>query len=145
MKKSEINDFRKHLRKFELLLDKQLSKSVCLHKVTLPQCHTLLEIENLKVCTLNELAIAVNLEKSTVSRTIDTLVKKGLVQRDINPQNRRETNISLTENGISTVNDINKENNTFFINVFKNLADKNSMEFIKSFHLFVEAFELTIN
>lgn len=145
MKTQDVVNFRKDLRKFELLLEKQLNLSICRHKVTLPQCHALLAIEEMGQCTLNILAQSINLEKSTVSRTIDILVTKKFVSRKTNPENRRETIISLTKNGLTTVEDINRENNKFFKSVFKQIKNKNISEVISSFNSIVAAFDLTIN
>lgn len=47
--------------------------------------------------TISEISEKTSLAKNTVSIVIDGMVKKGIVDRNINPQNRRQTIISLTE------------------------------------------------
>jgi DNA-binding MarR family transcriptional regulator len=49
--------------------------------------------------TLNQIANGMGLEKAQLSRTVSTLVKRGLVSKKINPQNNREVSISLTREG----------------------------------------------
>ncbi len=47
--------------------------------------------------TVGEISRQTSLAKNTVSATVDGMVNKGILQRKINPGNRRETIISLTE------------------------------------------------
>jgi len=49
--------------------------------------------------TLNQIASGMGLEKAQLSRTVSTLVRRGLVSKKINPQNNREVLISLTGEG----------------------------------------------
>ncbi len=47
--------------------------------------------------TISEISRQTSLAKNTVSLIIDGMVRKGIVERDVNPENRRETIISLTD------------------------------------------------
>lgn len=47
--------------------------------------------------TITEISEQTSLAKNTVSVVIDGMVQKGIVTREINPENRRQTIISLTE------------------------------------------------
>lgn len=47
--------------------------------------------------TVSEISRQTSLAKNTVSIVIDGMVQKGLLERTINPENRRQTIISLTE------------------------------------------------
>ena len=49
--------------------------------------------------TLNEIAVAVKRGAPAVSRSVDTLVRSGLVERTPDPDNRRRLAIRLTEAG----------------------------------------------
>lgn len=50
--------------------------------------------------TIKEISIETSLAKNTVSIIIDGMVKKGIVNRDINPLNRREAKVTLTQEAI---------------------------------------------
>lgn len=100
--------------------------------VTEVQCHALLEIENSNELHLNELAIKLGLEKSTVSRTVDNLCKKKLVKRILDKHNRRKVNLSLTKKGKEVTDNINRINNIYFMNVFNNIDEQASLEFVKT-------------
>lgn len=51
--------------------------------------------------TVSEISQKISLAKNTVSIVIDGMVQKGLLERVINPENRRQTIISLTEHAKS--------------------------------------------
>lgn len=47
--------------------------------------------------TISEISETTSLAKNTVSIVVDGMVRRGIVERKINPRNRRQTIISLTE------------------------------------------------
>lgn len=47
--------------------------------------------------TISEISTKTSLAKNTVSVVINGMVNKGIVERNINPQNRRQMIVSLTE------------------------------------------------
>lgn len=47
--------------------------------------------------TISEISKETSLAKNTVSIVVDGMVRKGILERNINPKNRRQTIISLTE------------------------------------------------
>lgn len=51
--------------------------------------------------TVSEISRQTSLAQNTVSIVIDGMVQKGLLERNINPENRRQTIISLTEHAKS--------------------------------------------
>ncbi len=87
MEKTKIREFRKALRQLERLIDSQ--QKFCCNGVTLAQCHALLEVEELGQATTGQLADSLNLDKSTLSRTIDGLVNLRLLERLSDPKDRR--------------------------------------------------------
>lgn len=52
---------------------------------------------------LQNIAIATGKNKSIVMRMIDSLEKKGLAKRTVNPEDRRENFLSITEEGEKVV------------------------------------------
>lgn len=85
--------------------------------ITLGQCHTLVEIDRLGSLSLNELSDLLSLDKSTMSRTVDSLVVSGLVERQVDAADRRYTRSSLTENGKAMVQGINERMDEYFSRV----------------------------
>ena len=52
-------------------------------------------------CTISEISKRTSLAKNTVSIMIDTMVAHGIVRRESNPDNRRQTLITLTDYAVS--------------------------------------------
>lgn len=137
MKTSKIRSFRKTLRKFERL--NQLMNSTCCKGVTMAQCHALLEIEEGVETTTIQLANKLMLDKSTLSRTVDALANLGLVQRNPHPTDRRFTLLVLTEKGERLCEEINKENDRLYAQIFLKLPETIHNKIIKDFELLVQA------
>lgn len=53
-----------------------------------------------------DLAARLGVEPSTLTRLLDPLVKNGVVSRDLNPDNRREILIQLTEHGLGLLQEL---------------------------------------
>ncbi len=129
MAKDYIKKFRKVLRQFEREIFLQNISSCC-NGVTMAQCLTLLEVENKNQVTVTELAKDLSLDKSTVSRTIDSLVKSGMVNRVVPTENRRITTINLTDSGLETCHDINWNNDRFIQDALSVLDNKEKKDLL---------------
>lgn len=71
--------------------------------------------------TISELSKETSLAKNTVSIVVDTMVQKGILERQINPDNRRQTIISLTEYAKGIKNQyesVSRQMNTLFYQGF---------------------------
>ncbi|SFJ77321.1 DNA-binding transcriptional regulator, MarR family [Paenibacillus sp. UNC496MF] len=53
-----------------------------------------------------DLAARLGIEPSTLTRLLDPLVKNGVVSRNLNPDNRREILIQLTEHGLGMLQEL---------------------------------------
>ena len=77
-----------------------LEKSdACCCGVTITQCHAIVEIGRKGKVSLVDLAELLGLDKSTMSRTVNSLVEADLAVRDLDAENRRYVIIQLTEKG----------------------------------------------
>jgi MarR family transcriptional regulator, 2-MHQ and catechol-resistance regulon repressor len=72
---------------------------ICCHDISVTQCHALEAVDRLGPRTSNELAAELFLDKSTTSRVVTTLERKGYVTRQAHPQDRRSVLIDLTSAG----------------------------------------------
>lgn len=139
MKTRKINEFRQTLRKLERELDTQLREELTCCGVSLVQCHTVLELERQGKTNLKELSSSLDLDKSTVSRTIDQLVNEGLVNRETDKNNRRFVLLSLNEKGKDACKNINKFCNDYYLEIFKQIPEEKHEQVIESFSLFAES------
>ena len=107
--------------------------------LTLSQCHTLIEIGMKGDISLVELASALGLDASTLSRTIQGMVIIGLVHRTTNEKDRRFVSISLTEQGRKVYEKIDGIYNAFLAGVFELLPGDEHDRILEDIGLFVEA------
>ena len=77
-------------------------------RTTSTQCHLLTELARTGPLPLSELGMRVSLEKSWVSRAIEAMVDRGLVTKEPNPTDARSWLVTLTDEGVRTVDDLNQ-------------------------------------
>lgn len=132
-------DLREMIRILERKLGVLEDSQVACCKITMAQCHALVEIGRAGRISLNELAEILHLESSSMSRTVNNLVNAGLVKRDIDPEDRRYITITLTTNGQVSFEDIENTMNSYYSNVYSALPVDKRAQVIDSFHLLVTA------
>jgi MarR family transcriptional regulator, 2-MHQ and catechol-resistance regulon repressor len=72
---------------------------ICCHDISVTQCYALETLVRLGPRTLNELATEMYLDKSTTSRVVTTLERKGYVVRQQHPRDKRSILVDLTASG----------------------------------------------
>ena len=72
---------------------------ICCHDVSVTQCYALDALMRRGLVTLNELAGELCLDKSTASRVVATLERKGYVARTTHPRDRRAVLLTATAAG----------------------------------------------
>lgn len=96
MKTSEIS---RQLQGLALSMKERLQRAVEVKGLSPAQAQTLFLLEERPGLSLGETAAALLVRQSTASVTVDSLVKKKLLKRDRNPDDRREMSLSLTVAG----------------------------------------------
>ena len=89
--------------------------------------------------TTQRLAYELRLDKSTVSLTIDTLVKQGMVNRLPDRGDRRVTRLKLTKNGQTTCNELNKASDEYIRRIFERIPRERRQPVIDDFARLAEA------
>jgi DNA-binding MarR family transcriptional regulator len=106
--RSSVRAFRADLRQLEREVERSLAAETGCCGVTSAQCHLLLEVESRGQTGITVLAGVLELDKSTLSRTVDGMCRGGLLNRVTDPANRRRQLISLTEEGARKAASINR-------------------------------------
>ena len=75
--------------------------------------------------TVGEISEKTSLAKNTVSVVINGMVNKGIVERNINPNNRRQTVVSLTE-----FEAVSQQMNTLFYHGFSETEQKQFEQYL---------------
>lgn len=109
--------------------------------VTIGQCYAILEIGLAGEISLIDLANLLNLDKSTMSRTVNNLVSQGLVERIIDPENRRYVKIKLTQEGQRVFETTNTIFDSYLQTILNSISENKRKQVMESLEILVEAFK----
>ena len=132
MEAKTIEQFRAKLREIERAVWMQTKSEALCCGVTMAQCHAILEIGAAGELNLKDLAARLGLDNSTLSRTVESLVKGGLVERTPSTEDRRATVIQLNEKGHAARNRINKTWNQVCRDMFQSIPREKHAPLIES-------------
>ena len=135
---SDVIQLRELLRQLNRklgLLDKT-QLSCC--GITYSQCHALVEIGSKQSLSINELAELLGLDKSTLSRTVNTMVEQGLVAREPDPDDRRYVKIKLTPAGSSLLSNIEDKMTDYYLNIYQAIPQDKRKQVLESLELLVK-------
>jgi MarR family transcriptional regulator, 2-MHQ and catechol-resistance regulon repressor len=74
---------------------------ICCHDISVTQCYALEVLAGRGEMRSNELAAALYLDKSTTSRVVDGLVRKGYAERRPDPEDGRAVQVRATDEGLA--------------------------------------------
>lgn len=123
MPKNFVRAFRKGMRNLERQVELALQSQTACCGVTPAQCHLLLAVEEAGEPSVGEMAAVLELDASTLSRTVDGLVKAGLLSRKEDPANRRRQLVGLTAAGREKADTINALCDGFYEGLLASLPD----------------------
>lgn len=138
MDAKEIRAFRRDLRSFSRILARQVEACCC--NVTPAQCHALLALEESGPMPNGELAALLQVDASTLSRTIDQMVSKDLVERRPHPADRRATLLGLSERGGEIASEIHESADALYRGILDQIPEDRRRDVLKRFTELVEAF-----
>ena len=95
----DVRSFRADLRRLEREVVLSLSADTGCCGVTMAQCHILLEVDARDRTSVTDLAAVMELDKSTLSRTVEAMCRAGWLDRRVDSVDRRQQIISLTRKG----------------------------------------------
>jgi DNA-binding MarR family transcriptional regulator len=82
---------------------------ICCHDISVTQCHALEALVERGPSRSQALAATLRLDKSTTTRVIDALVRKGYVERRPDPEDARAVSLCVTREGRALYERINEE------------------------------------
>ena len=140
---NEIEPYKK-LRELVSQLERKTgalndSQMACCN-ITIAQCHALVEIGRAKHISLVELSEEIGLENSTISRTVNHLVNAEMVNREVDPVNRRYITISLTADGQQIFDGIETCLNLNYKQILRRIPEEKQTEVLESIQILVDAF-----
>ncbi len=127
-----VRTFRSHLREIERQVSRTLKDQTTCCGVTMAQCHLLLEMGDRESHSIAELTTRLQLDASTLSRTVDGLVRAGLLNRGENPNNRRSNLLSFTAKGRQIQKEINRGCDRFYSRLLARVPAAGRDPFLKA-------------
>ena len=110
--------------------------------VSLAQCHALVEIGRAGRLSLMELAALLNLDTSTMSRTVEKLVKGKLARREADVNDRRYIRIYLTEKGKELHAIIEEQMKAYYDKVLADIPADKRAQVLESLELLCNAIDI---
>lgn len=111
----------------------------CCGLASLAQCHALVEIGRAGSLSLIELASMLNLDTSTMSRTVENLVKGKLARREADESDRRYVRIYLTGEGKKLFTLIEEETKSYYDDVLAEIPENKHEQVVESMALLCDA------
>ena len=100
----------------------QLERSgKCCQGLTLSQCHALDVLSKNGDLTMNELSRQMGLAKSTMTRIVNTMVRKGWIERGKDGRDKRRVSVCLTSEGKRMAETMDESSKEYVQRILKHL------------------------
>lgn len=130
---------REYTRELECHLARINRSDCCRCGINESQCFLLVEIGRKPGICIKELAAALRLDKSGVSRGVEELVQNGYVNREPSPEDRRSVVLSLTDSGKARFDRIENDMYAKFRAVLSHMDADRLEQILESLRLYNEA------
>ena len=108
--------------------------------VTLNQCYMLDLIRENKIMPLSELHERLGIDKSTTTRLIEPLLKRGLLEKMKSQQDKRASYVVITKTGEEVFHTARNRSFTAIRKVLEEIPQEKHMQVVESVDLLLEAF-----
>ncbi len=100
--------------------------------ISQPQFQTLEHVHRQNECTMQELAEALGKSPSTVTGQVDRLIRRGLLARQYNEDDRRTVRVTITPTGQQILRDLIARRKKFFLALFEILDPREQDAYLKA-------------
>ena len=138
MNKNQVEKFRKILRQIQRELAALFKNDAQCCGISLAQCHAMIELGISGKTSISILANEIGLDKSTLSRTIDSLVQQDLVLRNINNEDRRFMTVELSARGEKFYKSLNDRCNMIFNEAMEDIPGEKQAQLLEDLNLFLK-------
>lgn len=111
----------------------------CGQPVTVAEAYTLTELAKEKQLSQNELVQRLNLAKSTVSRMVNKLGKRGWIARERSPADGRIWLLSLTEAGENAAINLTQARQVKFSQLLTNIPQEEQDNVLHALEILIQA------
>lgn len=114
-------------------------RTPCGQAIPVSEAHALLELGRHAHLSQQELGTRLHLEKSTVSRLVGQLDKRGWIQRERDSEDKRVMNLSLSSNGESAATQLNHARATKFARILNAIPEDERETVMRSLDILAKA------
>ncbi len=139
MNEPESQQLRELIRLLERKLGVLEDGEMACCGISMAQCHALIEIGRAKRISLIDLATLLNLDNSTMSRTVNNLVNNGMVERQLDPNDRRYITIQLTQEGLEQFHGIESGMGEYFMKIYDAIPCESRAQVLESLQILLKA------
>ena len=139
MNEPESQQLRELIRLLERKLGALEDGEMACCGISMAQCHALIEIGRAKRISLIDLATLLNLDNSTMSRTVNNLVNNGMVERQLDPNDRRYITIQLTQEGLEQFHGIESGMGEYFMKIYDAIPSESRAQVLESLQILLKA------
>lgn len=135
----KVKQFREYTRQLECQLANINKTDCCCCNVTTAQCFAVVEIGRHPGISLKELAAILHTDKSSISRTVEELVRKEYVERSASKEDRRWVVLNLLPKGQAHFEKIEQDMNLKFQEILNEIPAGKQELVIEALQLYVNA------
>ena len=139
MDEQEICQLRELIRMLERKLGVLEDGEMACCGISLAQCHALVEIGRVGSISLVDLSNLLNLDNSTMSRTVNNLVNNSMVERQLDPNDRRYITIRLTQQGLEQFHGIESGMGEYFMKIYDAIPKESRSKVLESLQILLKA------
>jgi DNA-binding MarR family transcriptional regulator len=121
---SELRRFRQGLRALERRVEQALEDQTSCCGISVAQCHLILEIDEAGAGSIGFFAERLELDLSTLSRTVESLVRAGLALRAADPGDRRRQLVALSADGMERAKAIHESCDAYYAALLAGLPER---------------------
>ena len=103
------------------------------------QCHVMIEVSQHGQMTANEVAELLDVDKSTASRSLQSLARKGLLEQQEDAADLRAKPMRMSKNGARLVHDLHKQADAFVARALAHLSEEQRATVVEGMSLYEEA------
>jgi len=112
------------------------------HGLTASQASTLLSFPEKGSLTMRGLSELMGLAESTMTRAVDQIVKKNLVKRELDEEDRRVVRVSLTREGMDKRSALERALHEFFAEGFGDFEEADRAAILDALNKLMSAMEM---
>ncbi len=120
----------------------QLERSgKCCGGLTLTQCHTLDLLSKNGDLSMNDLSRKMGLAKSTMTRIVNTMVRRGWLERDRDEGDKRRVSVHMTRRGRTVAQKMTQSSKAYVRRIVKNLPPDKIPQVMESLRWIIRSTE----